>query len=122
MVGAVPHARMADYYSSADVFVSASHDEGSGYALIEALACGVTPVVSDIPPFQAIAGEVGARFAPGDSAACAAALLDLGREDRGALRRAARARFDAALTWEAIGRRALEHYRAVVAARAAHAR
>jgi glycosyltransferase involved in cell wall biosynthesis len=117
LVGAVPHDRIADYYSAADLFVSASLEEGSGYALIEALACGATPIVSDIPPFRAIAGEVGARFPPGDSAACAAAVLGLAREDRDALRRAARARFDAALTWDAIGRRALEHYRAVLASR-----
>ena len=42
LAGAVPHERIADYYSAADVFVSASRHEGSGYALIEALAAGVT--------------------------------------------------------------------------------
>jgi glycosyltransferase involved in cell wall biosynthesis len=116
LVGAVPHERIADYYSAADVFVSASHEEGSGYALIEALACGTTPIVTDIPPFRAIAAGVGARFAPGDSAGCAVAMLDLLRGDRETLRRAARARFDAALSWEAIGQRAMAHYRAVMAA------
>ena len=108
---------MADYYSAADVYVSASRSEGSGYALIEALACGLTPVVTDIAPFRAIAGEVGARFAPGDADACAAALARVAREDRDLLRRAARARFEAALTWKAIGDRAMTHYRALVAAR-----
>ena len=118
MIGQVPHQEMAAYYSAADLFVSGSRSEGSGYALIEALACGVTPVVTDIPPFRAIAGDVGARFAPGDAEACAAALLRIARTDRLALRRAAQERFDTALTWPAIGARAMAAYRVLTDARA----
>ena len=48
---------MPNYYGAADVFVSGSHSEGSGYALIEAMSAGVVPVVTDIPSFRAIAGD-----------------------------------------------------------------
>jgi glycosyltransferase involved in cell wall biosynthesis len=49
-LGKVEHCLLETALNSADVFVSCSHHEGSGYALIEALACGVFPVVSAIPP------------------------------------------------------------------------
>ena len=38
LVGSVPHDRMPDYYCAADILISGSHHEGSGYALIEAMA------------------------------------------------------------------------------------
>ena len=54
LAGRVPHDRMPAFYGAADLFVLGSHHEGSGYALIEALACGVVPAVTDIPPFRAL--------------------------------------------------------------------
>jgi len=41
----VSHDEMPNYYAAADVFVSGSHSEGSGYALIEAMSAGVVPVI-----------------------------------------------------------------------------
>ena len=37
------------YYHAADLYVSASHSDGSSVSLMEALACGVPALVSDIP-------------------------------------------------------------------------
>ena len=54
LVGPIAHTEMAPYYSAADIFVSGSRHEGSGYALIEAMACGVVPCVTDIPAFRAL--------------------------------------------------------------------
>ena len=64
----VPHSDMHLYYSASDFLVSASHSEGSGFALIEALACGVYPVVPSIPAFRSLTrfGEAGALWRPGD--------------------------------------------------------
>ncbi|GJM20158.1 MAG: glycosyl transferase family 1 [Planctomycetota bacterium] len=45
MVGAVPHAELADWYRAADCFVLASLREGWPNVVLEALACG-TPVVA----------------------------------------------------------------------------
>jgi len=39
---------LPDVYRSADVYVSASHSDGSSVSLMEALACGVPCLVSDI--------------------------------------------------------------------------
>lgn len=40
---------LAGYYQAADVYLSASHIDGSSVALMEAMACGCPPLVSDIP-------------------------------------------------------------------------
>jgi glycosyltransferase involved in cell wall biosynthesis len=117
LTGAVRHDRMAAYYSAADVFLSASHHEGSGYALIEALACGVTPCVTTIPAFRARVGPVGACWAPGDPADGARALLARARTVTAAERTTRRRRFDETLHWDAIGRRTLEQYERIVAGR-----
>ncbi len=68
LVGRVPHRLMPAFYSAADLFVLGSHHEGSGYALLEALACGVAPVVTDIPAFRVMTaeGSLGALWTPGD--------------------------------------------------------
>ena len=42
-------ADLPDIYRSADYYVSASHSDGSSVSLMEALACGIPAIVSDIP-------------------------------------------------------------------------
>jgi glycosyltransferase involved in cell wall biosynthesis len=42
----------------ANYFVSCSSYEGSGYSLIEALACGCIPIVSDIPAFNYLLNDL----------------------------------------------------------------
>ncbi len=76
LAGRVQRDEMPNYYGAADVFVSGSHSEGSGYALIEAMSAGVVPVVTDIPSFRAIVGDDRSRWAPGDAADCARVLLE----------------------------------------------
>jgi glycosyltransferase involved in cell wall biosynthesis len=113
LVGRVSRAEMPNYYGAADVFVSGSHSEGSGYALIEAMAAGVVPVVTDIPSFRAIAGECGRRWPAGDPQQFADALQQVLAADLATARQQARERFDRALSWDAIGRRTVEEYRSI---------
>jgi glycosyltransferase involved in cell wall biosynthesis len=40
---------LPDVYRSADVYLSASHSDGTSVSLMEALACGLPVIVSDIP-------------------------------------------------------------------------
>jgi glycosyltransferase involved in cell wall biosynthesis len=116
-VGPVPHREMPLCYSASDVFVSGSHHEGSGYALIESLACGVVPCVTDIPAHRALIGACGATWPAGDAKACAAALRDLLAGDLQAARERARARFEQLLSWEAIGNRTHAWYASLLAER-----
>lgn len=116
ITGAVRHADLEAFYSAADIFVSGSRREGSGYAALEAMACGAIPVLSDIAPFDGMTdrGRVGERWTAGDARACGAALMRAaarGEDDR----RRVRARFDEALSWPAIGVRAHGIYREVCA-------
>jgi glycosyltransferase involved in cell wall biosynthesis len=115
LVGAAPHDRMESLLRAADFLVQASHDEGSGVAVIEALACGTTPIVTDIPSFRRITGEgrAGALVPVGDGAAFAAALRDWSARDRRTLRTQARAHFERALSFDAIGAELRAAYDAV---------
>lgn len=74
VLGPVPHAEMAWWFGSCEVFLTTSRHEGSGYALIEAIACGCVPAWSDLPPHRSIAGGIGARFRAGDPVGAADAL------------------------------------------------
>ncbi len=40
---------LSKYYQAADLYLSASHIDGSSVALLEAMACGCPAFVSDIP-------------------------------------------------------------------------
>jgi glycosyltransferase involved in cell wall biosynthesis len=112
LVGYVPHEQLPAYYSAADLFVLGSHHEGSGYALIEACACGAIPVVTDIPAFRVITGDGrrGALWKPGDAASLADALREMAGRDLGALRSDLARHFASELSWAAIGGRALDIY------------
>jgi glycosyltransferase involved in cell wall biosynthesis len=116
IVGRVPHDRIASFYSAADLFAIGSHHEGSGYATIEAIACGVAPVVTDIPAFRALTAEgtIGALWPTGDPAACARALVEVASRDLASERIRTTSHFDRALSWRAVGERAMAIYRDVV--------
>ena len=62
LLGTIATTEMEDYFNSADLFVQGSYREGSGLALLEALACGTIPVVTNIPTFQTL--TEGGRLAP----------------------------------------------------------
>ena len=121
LAGAVPHERMPQFYSAADIFVAGSHHEGSGYALLEACACGAVPVVTDIPSFAAITanGSLGATWTPGDADGFARALAEVSSRDLAALGRRVSDYADRAFRWPAVGRRAIAIYRDVIARRRA---
>jgi glycosyltransferase involved in cell wall biosynthesis len=121
LAGVVRHERMAAFYSAADLFIVGSHHEGSGYALMEACACGAIPIVTDIPTFRLLTagGTVGALWTPGDAASCASAIVNVARRDLDAERATLAAHFVRVLSWDAVGRRALAIYLEVIAARTA---
>ncbi|HVU83130.1 MAG TPA: glycosyltransferase family 4 protein [Rhodanobacteraceae bacterium] len=104
LLGEVPHARIETLLRAADLFVSGSRAEGSGYAAMEALACGTTPVLTDIPAFRALTGggRVGHLWPCGDATRLADELF-LAATERASPQQV-RAHFDATLSFEAVGR------------------
>ena len=119
LIGAVPHDQMASFYSAADLFVVGSHHEGSGYAVMEACACGAMPVITRIPTFTVLTagGSIGALWERGNAADCARALVDAGRRDLIGARASVIDHFARELSWDAVGRRAMEIYERVLAVR-----
>lgn len=105
LLGTVAHAQVQALCRAADFLVLGSHRESTGFAVLEALACGTPPLVTEIPAFRRLTGEgsVGALSPPGDAAAMARAWSDWCRRDRATLRRAARAHFERHLSLPALG-------------------
>lgn len=76
--GQVSGDELPAYYRSADLYVSASHSDGSSVSLMEALACGLPALVSDIPgnrEWISPQGKAGWLFPDSDFAALGAAML-----------------------------------------------
>ncbi len=71
--GQVGYADLPRYYRSADLYLSASHSDGSSISLLEALACGCPALVSDIPGNRewVTPGDQGWWFPDGDANALA---------------------------------------------------
>ncbi len=66
--GQVPNQELEIWLNAADCYVSCSHNEGSGIALAEALACGCTPVVTRIPSFNRMTPRADLQFGVGNDA------------------------------------------------------
>lgn len=123
LLGSVPHEKVELFCRGADFFMLGSRREGTGYALIEALACGATPIVSDIAAFRAITGggAVGALCKPGDVEAFGFALVSLARLPSEVLRDRAVAHFQSELSFPVLGRKLATAYEAVIARHAQRA-
>ena len=116
LLGRVTREHLEQLMRAADLFVLGSHREGSGYSLIEALACGLPPVVTDIPSFRSLtgAGSVGKLWTCDDSVGlCAAIRAVAGRTDP-EMRAAVRAHFDRELSFDALGRKIAAMYEDVL--------
>ncbi len=78
-VGVVPHADVARYLASSDIYVSTSFIDSTSVSLLEAMACGSTPVVTDILGNREWIrdGVNGFLFPPGDSRTLAEKMIQL---------------------------------------------
>lgn len=114
-LGARPHAELEAIYNDADYFVLGSHSESGGYSLIEAMACGVIPVVSDIPSFRRITGTSGELFTPGDAESFADALRRAMARPLPQASLDTAADFERRLSFPAIARELVSVYREVIA-------
>jgi glycosyltransferase involved in cell wall biosynthesis len=117
LLGTVPHAEIEHMMRAANFFVAGSRREGSGYALIEALACGLPPVVTNIPSFRALTGDgaVGELWPCGSAQSLSEALLAIASQPREALRLRVRAHFEGQLSLEALGQKLAQTYRGLCA-------
>jgi len=117
LLGRVSHAHVEVLCRACDIFVLGSHREGSGYALIEALACGLAPVVSDIPSFRALTsnGSVGILVPIGNVEGFAAGIVAQARAVNDGSRTRVLRNFERHLSPAALGRRLVDAYEHVAA-------
>jgi glycosyltransferase involved in cell wall biosynthesis len=105
---------LASYYRTADVFAFPSLWEGLGWPPLEAMACGVPVVVSNVASLPEVVGNGGMTVAPTDDAALAEALHTLLSD--AALYENMRSRASAhagKFTWERCARQVLSVYESV---------
>jgi glycosyltransferase involved in cell wall biosynthesis len=60
LLGFIPNDELPRIYGCADFFIMASTYEGQPVALLEAMASGLPPIVSDIPVMEQLVKESGA--------------------------------------------------------------
>jgi glycosyltransferase involved in cell wall biosynthesis len=77
MTGLIARDSVFEYFTRADLFVSASFGEGLPVAVLEAMACSRPVVLSDIPPHREIAEGVDfiPLIKPGDAAGFAREIV-----------------------------------------------
>jgi alpha-1,3-rhamnosyl/mannosyltransferase len=115
--GRLPESAVPDLYRGAALVVLPSRAEGFGLPVIEAMACGVPVICSDLPVLREIADGVALFCDPYDPAAFAdamASMLDV--PSNSSLRQLGieRAR---SFTWERAARQTVEAYEAVLGVR-----
>ena len=76
--GYVPYRDLPMLYHAADLYLSASRSDGSSVSLLEAMACGLPALVSDIPGNREWVepGVSGLRFPAGDAVRLSQILIE----------------------------------------------
>ncbi|MCS7177954.1 MAG: glycosyltransferase family 1 protein [Anaerolineae bacterium] len=111
-IGPVAEADKPAVYRGAVAFLYPSRYEGFGLPPLEAMACGVPVVGSDVSSIPEVVGPGGILFPPDDAEGMAGALLQLAQDAdfRAGMRGCALAQARR-FSWEETARRTLEAYR-----------
>jgi glycosyltransferase involved in cell wall biosynthesis len=107
LIGAVAHYQLEAWYHSADFIISASHYEGSGIAVCEAMSCGCIPIVTNITSFRKMTddGKYGFLYDAGNSASLLQILLHTKNIDVVKEKEKVLEQFKNELSFEAIARK-----------------
>ena len=89
-----PHRQLPDDYRAADLCVQASREEGLGFSVLEALACGTPVVAAAVGGLRetVVEGETGWTYPAGDADALAGRIAEALSDPAEAARRARRGR------------------------------
>jgi len=110
------HGRLSDeelrrWLSNADFFVFPSIDEGFGLPLIESMACGTNVILTDIPVFREIAGDMAAAYFKPDPEDFIKALE---RAQKNKKKKEDLVKYARQFTWEKTAKETLEIYKKVI--------
>lgn len=100
--GRVPNQDLITYYGAADIYITPSHVDGSSVSLMEAMACGLPSIASDIPAnAEWIAeGQSGWLFPDGDHHTLAELLSQISSFDLSAVGKRARKVAEKRADWQ----------------------
>ncbi len=114
--GRAAFEQMPAIYSSADFMLQASLREFSGCAILEGMACGAIPAISDIPSFRMMTGngQVGILFPIGDADSLARQILAIPADKIERHAQATRGYFEANLSFTAMALRLEQVYQELV--------
>ncbi|MCS6870921.1 MAG: glycosyltransferase family 1 protein [Anaerolineae bacterium] len=114
-IGYVSEAQLPALYSGAEAFALPSFWEGFGLPVLEAMACGVPVLTSNVSSLAEIAGDAALLVDPHDTSALAEGLLRLLTDSalRERLKAAGKARA-AQFTWQQTAQQTLSVYRRLV--------
>lgn len=106
MRGTIAPKAVEDFLNSSDFLIQTSLQEPSSYSVLEAMSCGVIPIVTDIPSFRAMTdgGRAGILFPVGDHHRMAERTLAIDLANIGTLSLQVRAFFERALSYDTIAR------------------
>jgi len=115
LMGGIEHENLEEVFRNTDYFISGSTREGGAYSLIEALACGVTPVVTDIPVHRTILknGLVGKLYPIGDHTELASKIIEAHSDVSPDIRCINRRHFEEHLAIDVTAQRLLDIYTSV---------
>jgi glycosyltransferase involved in cell wall biosynthesis len=108
--GRLPESAVPDLYRGAAVVVLPSRAEGFGLPVIEAMACGVPVICSDLPVLREIADGVATFCDPNDPAAFAQAITSILDAPSSAGRRQLGIERARSFTWERAARQTVGAY------------
>ncbi len=111
--GYVPQEDLPGLYSLAGVFVYPSVYEGFGLPVLEALACGVPVITTNVSSMPEITGEAAVLLPPNDEQSLVQALLDLVNDDRRRVFSALGVQRAAQFTWDATARETVRVYQKI---------
>ncbi len=108
--GRLPESAVPDLYRGAAMLVLPSRAEGFGLPVIEAMACGVPVICSDLPVLREIADGVAVFCDPNDSAAFANAMTAMLDAPGDRTRRQLGIERARSFTWKRAARQTVEAY------------
>jgi glycosyltransferase involved in cell wall biosynthesis len=75
--GYLPRQELVSLYQAADLFIGPSLFEGFGLQVVEAMACGIPIITSNVTALPEIVGNAGILVAPTDTHRLASALVEI---------------------------------------------
>jgi hypothetical protein len=76
-IGALPPARVLEFYQTSDALIFLSNAESYGFPLVEAMWCGLPIICPDLPYARTLCGDDALYFDAGDLSSLHASVIEL---------------------------------------------